>query len=156
MAFNPVLIWFLAGLVLIILEIFMPGIILVFFGAGAWITCLTTWIGLTGGWTSQLLVWALSSVILLVLLRRRIQAQFEGHIGDSQNLEQDLDEFAGKVVPVTADIRPGSRTGKVEFKGADWQAVADEPLSAGSMAVVVKADGITLQVRPYRESGNPE
>lgn len=150
MDFNPVLIWFLVGLALIIMEFFMPGIILVFFGAGAWITALTTWAGLTGGWTSQLLVWALSSVILLILLRKRIQAQFEGHIGDSQNLEHDLDEFAGKIVPVTVDIQPGNKTGRVEFKGADWQAVSDEAISAGSMAVVEKAEGIALRVRPYQ------
>lgn len=154
MTFNPVLVWFLVGLVLIITEFIMPGIILVFFGAGAWITALTTWAGLTGGWTSQLLVWALSSLFLLILLRRRIQDQFGGHIGDSQDLDHDLDEFAGQIVPVTEDIQPGSKSGRVEFKGADWQAASAETIRAGSLAVVEKAEGITLKVRPYQESGD--
>ena len=50
MDFNPVLIWFLIGLALVLSEFMLPGIILVFFGLGAWAVCLTTWMGLTGGW----------------------------------------------------------------------------------------------------------
>ena len=80
MEFNPVLIWFLAGLAFIIFEFALPGIILVFFGVGAWITSLTTWAGLTPGWTSQLLTFSISSVFLLVLLRRWFRAKFFAHL----------------------------------------------------------------------------
>ena len=38
MSFSPELIWFVAGLALILSEFMLPGIILVFFGAGAWLT----------------------------------------------------------------------------------------------------------------------
>jgi len=36
--FNPTLIWFFIGLVLLIAEFSVPGVILVFFGIGAWVT----------------------------------------------------------------------------------------------------------------------
>jgi len=38
-------IWFIAGLVLILLEFVVPGVILVFFGAGAWVVALGMWLG---------------------------------------------------------------------------------------------------------------
>lgn len=39
------LIWFSCGVVLIFLEFAVPGVILVFFGAGAILTSLLVWIG---------------------------------------------------------------------------------------------------------------
>ena len=118
MSFNPQLIWFLIGLALVFSEFMIPGVILVFFGMGAWTAAATSWIGLTPGWTSQLLVFAISSVIYLVLLRRWFQARFMGFEGDSQNPHDNIDEFQGQIVSVTEDINPETGTGKVEFKGA--------------------------------------
>jgi membrane protein implicated in regulation of membrane protease activity len=147
MEFNPVLIWFLAGLALIIFEFALPGIILVFFGIGAWITSLTTWIGLTPGWTSQLLTFSISSVLMLVFLRRWFRAKFFGHRSADQDPLDNLDEFSGQVVTVTADIDPASG-GKVEYKGAAWSARCSTALPAGSKAVIESVDGITLVVVP--------
>jgi len=147
MTFNPVLVWFLAGLALMLFEFTVPGIILVFFGFGAWITALTTWAGLTGGWTSQLMTFAVSSVILLVFLRRWFRAKFFGHLTGDQNPLDNLDEFRGQTVTVTADIDPVTG-GKVEFKGADWSARCSTRLLAGKRAVIENVDGITLLVRP--------
>jgi len=142
------LIWFLAGLVLILLEFAAPGIVVVFFGVGAWLTALSTWFGLTGGLTSQLLMWAISSVLLLVFLRRRLADKFHGFETGRQNPLDNLDEFTGREVMVTRDIDPQRRDGRVEFKGAEWTAVADEPIAAGRIAVITAAEGLTLTVRP--------
>lgn len=147
MTFDPVLLWFLAGLALFLFEFTVPGVILVFFGAGAWITALTTWIGLTDGWTSQLLTFSISSVLLLVLLRRWFRARFFGHLTGGQDPKNNLDEFKGQVVTVTVAIDPAAG-GKVEYKGADWSARCDTPLPAGSRAIIRSADGITLVVDP--------
>jgi membrane protein implicated in regulation of membrane protease activity len=147
MTFNPVLIWFLAGLALVLFEFTVPGVILVFFGLGAWITTLTTWAGLTDGWTSQLLTFAVSSVLMLVFLRRWFRAKFFGHKTGTQDPLDNLDEFKGQAVIVTADIDPVTG-GKVEYKGADWSARCDTPLAAGDRALIDSVDGITLVVRP--------
>ena len=149
MTINPVLIWFLAGLALFIFEFTVPGVILVFFGIGAWITALTTWAGLTTGWTSQLLVFTVSSVVMLVFLRRWFRARFFGHSTGVQDPLENLDEFKDQVVVVTEDIDPDSG-GKVEFKGADWSARCDTALAVGSRAVIRSVDGITLLVRPEK------
>ena len=147
MHLDPVLIWFLAGLALILSEFMLPGFILVFFGVGAWITAVTTWLGLTSGWTSQLLTFAISSVVLLIPLRRWFRARFFGYVGGDQDPEVNLDDLAGHEVLVTMDIQPGE-VGKVEYKGATWQARSDTALKAGAQAIIIRADSITLTVRP--------
>lgn len=142
------LIWFIAGLVLILLEFAAPGVIIVFFGVGAWITALATWLGLADSLTLQLLVWAASSVLLLLILRRRLAERFHGFESGRQDPLANLDEVAGREVLVTEDIGPDHRRGRVEFKGADWTAVATAPIAAGRLAVIEKIDGLTLHVRP--------
>jgi len=144
------LIWFLAGLVLILLEFAAPGIVIVFFGAGAWLTALTTWFGLTNGLTSQLLLWAISSVLMLIVLRKRLADKFHGFETGQQNPMSNLDEFTGREVLVTQSIDPGHREGRVEFKGADWTAVSTEPIAAGRLAIITAAEGLTLTVNPVQ------
>ncbi len=148
MTFNPQLIWFLIGLGLILSEFLAPGIILVFFGLGAWTAAVTSWMGLTAGWTSQLLVFAVSSVVYLVLLRRWFQARFIGFEGNPQNPENNLDDFQGQIVMVTEDIDPADGSGRVEYKGASWAARSTEPIAAGERARVTGVDSITLLVEP--------
>ncbi len=147
MNFDPVLLWFLAGLALIISEFVLPGVILVFFGAGAWIVAMTTWLGITPGWTSQILTFAVSSVILLVFLRRWFRTRFFGYVAGDQSPEDNLDDLAGNEVTVMADITPGG-TGQVEYKGAAWSARSDSEMAVGEKAIIVQSEGITLVVRP--------
>lgn len=148
MSFNPLLIWFLIGLALVLSEFMVPGVILVFFGMGAWTAAVTSWLGLTTGWTAQLLVFAISSVIYLVLLRRWFQARFMGFEGDRQNPRDNIDEFQGQLVTVTEEINPGTGSGKVEFKGALWSARSESLISTQQRARVIGVDSITLLVEP--------
>lgn len=148
MNINPVLIWFLVGLALVLLEFAAPGVIIVFFGLGAWVAALTTWIGLTDSLTSQLLTAGVSSVVLLAVLRRWLRARLTGHVSDDQDPARNIDSVVGSSVTVTVDITPDSDAGRVEFKGAAWNARSDETIPAGERAVVVETDGITLVVKP--------
>jgi membrane protein implicated in regulation of membrane protease activity len=126
----------------------VPGVILVFFGVGAWITALCAFAGLAQGTAVQLLIFSLSSLALLIVLRRRIRGRFFGHIGDDQDPAVDLDEFVGRRVTVVHAITPGAEGGRVEFKGASWAADSVEPIAEGAQAVIIARDGITLRVRP--------
>ena len=149
--FNPTLLWFLLGLALILLEFVVPGVILVFFGIGAWATAVTTYFGLTASFQSQLLVFAISSILLLVVLRKWIKDKFYGHVGDVQDQTKNLDEFSGQSVVVLEDVIPNKMEGAVEFKGARWRAVSDEHIKNGEMAIITGIDGIILKVRKKEE-----
>ena len=150
--FNPILIWFLLGLVLIFLEFVVPGVILIFFGIGAWLVAVTTYFGLTTSSESQLLLFALTSIVLLVLLRKWIKGKFYGHVSNVQDLTKNLNEFTGKSVVVLEDVLPGKMEGAVEFKGATWRAVSDEHIKLGETAIIIDVDGITLKIRKKKEA----
>ena len=149
--FNPTLLWFLAGLILIFLEFVVPGVILVFFGIGAWAAAATTYFGLTASFQYQLLTFAFVSIALLVVLRRWIKGKFYGHVSDVQDLSKNIDEFTGQSVVVLQDVVPNQMDGAVEFKGARWRAVSDEHIKNGEMAVITDVDGIILKIRKKRE-----
>jgi len=149
--FNPTLLWFLLGLALVFLEFVVPGVILVFFGIGAWAAAVTTYFGLTAAFQSQLLIFAVASILLLVALRKWIKGKFYGHVGDVQDLTKNIDEFTGQSVVVLQDVIPNKMEGAVEFKGARWRAVSDEHIKNGEMAIITSVDGITLKVRKKEE-----
>ena len=147
MSFNPPLIWFLVGVVLLLCEFMLPGAIIVFFGVGAWVAALSAWTGLTASLGGQILVFAVSSALLLLTLRRRLRGQFFGHSSSPQDLSHDLDEFVGQIVTVTEAIGPGTE-GAIEYKGASWEARSGQRFQPGERVVITRIDGIHVTVGP--------
>ncbi len=142
------IIWFVAGLVMILLEFTQPGLVIVFFGAGAWAVSLLTYLDILETLTSQMLVFGVVSLGLLLSLRRWVKDKFYGHVGAKQNLNENLDEFTGKPVVVLQDVVPGKSGGQVEFKGTTWQAASDHQIKKGETATIVELDGLTLIIKP--------
>jgi membrane protein implicated in regulation of membrane protease activity len=141
------IIWFVAGLIMILLEFTQPGLVIVFFGAGAWVVSLLAYLDILETLRSQLLVFGGVSVGLLLALRRWVKDKFYGHIGAKQDLTQNLDEFTGKQVTVLQDVVPGKAGGQVEFKGTSWSAVSDQEVKKGETAVIAEMDGLTLVIK---------
>lgn len=81
----PEIIWFVVGLILILMEFAVPGVILVFFGIGAWIVTALVYLGLLTSLTSQLFVFSGASLVLLVALRKLVKDKFYGHITGPQD-----------------------------------------------------------------------
>ena len=143
---KPELIWFLVGLILLILEFVMPGLIFAFFGVGAWIVaiiCLFIPIPLN---YQLLLIFIVSSVLSLLLLRKWLKGIFMGHVVSRQDVKENLEGFIGQRAVVKERIVPNSR-GKVEFHGTDWQAEADEEIAEGTAVEIIGKDNITLKVK---------
>jgi len=146
MELDTKMLWFIAGLAMILLEFVAPGVILIFFGIGAWVVAMGMWIGLIDSVPAQCLTFAISSLVLLFALRRYVTSWF---VGGSTNSSAGIEgEFIGKTVRVVRAIGGGDETGKVELKGAEWNARCDVALEVGSFAVVVKRDGLELTVNP--------
>jgi membrane protein implicated in regulation of membrane protease activity len=143
----PEIMWFVAGLVLILMEFAVPGVILVFFGIGAWIVAILVYLDLLTSLTSQLFVYSAASIVLIVALRKWVKDKFYGHITGAQDLTHNLDDFAGHRVTVLADVIPGKAGGLVEFKGSDWRATSDEEIKKGETATVIKNEGLTLIIK---------
>lgn len=143
---EPELIWFLVGLVLLILEFVMPGLIVAFFGVGAWIVAIICLFIPNLHLNYQLLIFIVSSVLSLLLLRKWLKGIFMGHVVSKQDVKENLEEFIGQRAVVKERIVPNSR-GKVEFHGTDWQAEADEEIAEGTAVEIIGKDNITLKVK---------
>jgi membrane protein implicated in regulation of membrane protease activity len=142
---KPELIWFLVGLVLLLMEFAIPGLIVFFFGVGAWIVavvCVFTEISLN--W--QLGIFIGSSVLALVLLRSWVKGIFMGHVTGEQDLTEELKDFIGERAVVKAAITP-KRPGKVELHGTNWEAEADVEIPEGADVEIVGKDNLTLKVK---------
>ncbi len=142
---KPEVIWCLVGLVLLLLEFALPGLIIFFFGLGAWVVaavCLFADIGIN----AQLIIFIVSSVVLLIVLRRWLKGIFTGHIGSKQDMREDLKEYVGERVVVKVKIEP-NLPGKVELHGTNWEAEADEEIEEGTVVEIVGKENITLKVK---------
>lgn len=141
---RPELIWFLLGLVLFLLELITPGFFIFFFGLGAWVTALICLIA-NPGTNLQILIFAITSVITLIALRKIIQKKFFYSNEDRSDAVED--EFTGKEGIALSGFGPG-RDGKVEFKGTTWNAESKSEISEGQSVVVMSKESFKLNVKP--------
>lgn len=145
---KPELIWFLLGFVMLLLEFVMPGLIIFFFGIGALMValiCLVADITLN----LQLTIFLLSSLVLLLSLRKWVKNIFVGQVSPRESVDELLKEFVGQKAMVTAEITPDAE-GKVEFRGTSWNAEASEVIPAGSSVRIVGKNNITLKVESLK------
>ena len=143
---EPELIWFVVGLLLMLGEFIVPGLIIAFFAVGAWVVaavCLIRPLSLN----AQLGVFLGSSVVSLLVARRWVKGMFDGFTTSKQDANVDLEEFIGQRAVVTEAIAP-KRPGKVEFHGTHWTAEATEDIAPGSMVEITQKDSLTLKVKP--------
>jgi len=147
---RPEIIWFLIGLALLIMEFVLPGLIIAFFGIGAWIVALVCLFSnyVQGSVNVQLTIFILSSVLSLMCLRKWLKGVFLGHAVSKQNLKENLEEFIGQKAVVKEKITPKAG-GKVEFHGTNWAAEADEEIAVETVVEIVAKDNITLKVKPF-------
>jgi membrane protein implicated in regulation of membrane protease activity len=143
---NPGLLWFIAGLALLLTELFAPSLILIFFGLGAWVVT-ALYLLFNIGFPTQLIVFAGSSIVLLVFLRKKLKPVFLGYVSSKQNSGQNMDDFFEKEVVVVARIEPG-KPGKVEFNGVAWDAVSDSSLDVDTRVKIIDRSGLKLKVVP--------
>jgi len=141
---RPEVIWFIIGLVLLLLELVMPGFVIFFFGVGAWITALVCLFS-HPGINLQVTIFALSSVLTLLIFRRMIRNKLiYSKDGRSEAVE---DEFTGREAVALTDFGSG-RKGKVEFKGTSWDAESGSDIRAGQNVIIIEKENIRLKVEP--------
>jgi len=145
---NPELFWFIIGLVLFLAELIIPGFFIFFFGLGAWVTAIVCLIGDPDSITNmQIIIFAVTSVLTLIALRRIIQKKFFYNKGNES--EEVEDEFTGKEALATTDISPDKK-GKVEFKGTTWKADSKSEIKEGQTVIIIEKENFTLTVEPKK------
>jgi membrane protein implicated in regulation of membrane protease activity len=143
---NPGLLWFVAGLAMLIAELFAPSLILMFFGLGAWVVTVL-YLVFDIGLPAQLMVFAVSSLLLLALLRKKLQSVFLGHVTSRQDSGTNIEDFYGREALVIVRIEP-ARPGRVEFNGVVWDAESADSIDADTRVKILERNGLRLKVAP--------
>ena len=131
--------WIVAGLVLLALELVVPGGVLIWLGAAALVT---------GGLSMLLpIYWPLQFVLYGVLALLAIWVWLKSRRGeaptDSPYLNNRATRFVGQEAVLSEPIRGGF--GRLALDDTTWR-VAGPDLEAGQRVRIVKADGPVLTV----------
>ena len=145
--FSPWLVWFLAGIAVMLAELALPAFVIIFFGLGCWGGAIVAVFAPTA-YSAQVLVFLLVSVSSLITLRKVAMRVFVGHsegpeIDDLGNIPM------GARITLDQDLEAG-RIGRVRFRGAMWDAIAEDRIPAGSDAEIIgvdKANRSRLKIR---------
>jgi membrane protein implicated in regulation of membrane protease activity len=142
---EPQWIWLIVGLLLILSEFVLPGLLMIFFGLGACIVsgiCFYTEISVN----IQLGVFLATSVVSLLFLRKYLKSLFLGHVTDTQSTSENLAGFLGQkaIVKQTIIEKIG---GKIEFHGTNWHAEAEYEIAEGTPVEIIGKDSLTLKVK---------
>jgi membrane protein implicated in regulation of membrane protease activity len=133
--FTAHVLWFLAGVALLLAELALPGFVLLFFALGAFAASLAAYaLNMAPG--GQFVVFLAASLAGLALLRRMFLRVFRGRTRLAAEDGALDDSGAGKTAVVTRGTGPG-RQGEIKFRGSFWRAESQEPIGEGESVVII-------------------
>jgi membrane protein implicated in regulation of membrane protease activity len=138
---KPEIIWLIAGILLLLLEFAIPGVLVIFFGFGALVTALLTYLTGMCAWM-QFISFVIFSMLFVFLLRNKFLSMLSGN--------KDVDpeeEFVGYKGTVGSDM-PASQIVRIDFRGTQWNAISETPIAKGQRFVIIGKDGLTLKIKP--------
>ena len=121
------LIWFLIGLPFFIAEMAIPGFILFFFGLGAWVVSIVTAIFPDISFNKQILLFSISSIGSLLILRNYLKSVFLGVQNEGNDSYGPMKEGDNLAV-VTKDIKADGSYCEIKFQGTFYKAKSNEDI----------------------------
>ncbi len=135
--FSPWLVWFLAGIAVMLAELAVPGFVIIFFGLGC-LGAAVVAVFAPDAYSAQVVAFLIVSVASLLTLRKVAMRVF---VGRSEGPEtEDLGNVpVGARITLDQDLEAG-RVGRVRFRGTMWDAVSEDRIPAGSDAEITGVD----------------
>lgn len=140
---NPAVLWGIAGLVLLVLEMFTGTFFALFCGVAALFASASAFTLFADDITGQWVIFIVLSILLPLVLLKPLKKKF-GSTPDSSTFNDHL----GKQVTITERI--GEKTpGKAMYKGSTWIAktLDDSTIEVGEIVTIVAVDGVNLVVK---------
>jgi membrane protein implicated in regulation of membrane protease activity len=136
--------WWIAAALLAILEMVMPGTMLIFFAAAAGVVGLIALVMPGLGWQAQFLAFGVLSVAG-IFAWRKYRATHPGELdgGDQPMLNKRAAQYVGRTVTLIEPIVNGS--GKAKVDDTIWRVIGPD-LPNGEVVKVTKAEGGFLTV----------
>ena len=138
--------WLVVGMVLIVLEIFLPSFTALWFGLGALIVGALLWFtpGVPLVW--QLLVWLLASTVFTWAWFRFFKRLAPDRTKAGLSREAILGETAQVISAPHEEKRGVLRFATPNLGAEDWEFICQQPVSVGDRVVVQDVSGNTLIV----------
>lgn len=134
------LIWLGLGAALTLLELVMPGLVIIFFGASALLVGLASGLGLISTWPAALALWGVGSTGLIFGVRGGMKRLSPGRM-EKTSTDEELDAFGQRVL-VLESVSP-DHEGRIRFRGTTWVArTVEETLESGMYARIVTRDNL--------------
>jgi inner membrane protein len=144
MDFSAAQFWLIAGIILLLIEIFSISFFAIFLSFGAFCTSLLTALDLTPTQPAQTLIFASVSLGSMLVLRKLLLQKFGPTPPSTPAV---FDEFVGSLAIVSATIVPLAE-GRIRYRGTEWIAIADEAIAEGTSVTIVRMEGIRVVVKP--------
>lgn len=136
--------WLSAALLLLLLEILIPGAFLMWIGFGAMGVGLFLWVFPTATLVWQLIALAISvsgAVLIGVAWQKKSRQQYP------HGLNQGLESYIGHIAVVSQEFIQGQ--GRIRLDDSFFTAFSSAQLIVGQKVVVTAVDNQGLQVEPH-------
>lgn len=133
--------WLVLAVVLVILEVFSPGVFFLWMGLAAGMIGLILYFIPELGWQYQLMLFALFSVVAIIAARAILQRH--PIKTDQPNLNRRGEQYVGRMFTLEEPIFNGE--GKIHVDDSTWK-VRGEDCPAGQRIKVIGVDGVVLLV----------
>lgn len=140
------------GILLMILEVFLPGGVALFLGFSGLLVGLMRWIGFLADPFWAIFAWLFLSVALTIVIRPFIRKYLKGE--RSFKFADEDYEAIDQVVQVVETVTDSDNSGRIRFQGISWQARTIEgTIEAGQMARISYRENTTWIVEPVDSDG---
>lgn len=136
--------WLVLGLILIALEIFTAGFVLLWLGLSALVVGVVAFAVGTSV-TTELLIWTVLSIIELFVWFKFVQPRFRDKTFSGMSREAVLGQ-TGLVIQANVSERGRVRFSVPVLGSDEWSFICTEPLSVGDRVSVTDVSGNTLIV----------
>lgn len=133
--------WWIAGVALVVLEVFVSGAFLIWLGVGALVTGALLYVVPGMAWEWQVTIFSALSVISIFAWRYYRNEHPEE--SDHPNLNMRGASYIGRTFTLDQPIENGS--GKVKVDDSTWK-VRGPDLPAGTQVKVTSVDGVVFVV----------
>lgn len=136
-------VWVVLGIVLFIIEMFMPAFLMGSLGIGAWAGAIAA--GFGASFTGQVAAFTATMVVVFFLLRPFFNKTLSRFDHPAKTGVQALIGRDALVIEVIDNV---TNQGRVKIAGETWKAQSahGQPISAGVVTVVQRIEGVTAYV----------
>ncbi len=134
--------WWMGAALLLILEVFAPGIVFIWISISAAIIGAVLFVFPDMAWELQFSIWGILAVISAVIGRNYIRRN--PIKTDQPTLNKRGEQYVGRIFTLDEPVKDGG--GKIKVDDSTWKIEAEEDFEKGTKIKVTGLDGVILKV----------